>query len=81
MSLLQTVPGGNSFDLSALLQNSVAFLGNSVSAILQRAVSTIGSVASFAMDLFVAIVFAVYCLFQKERKTGFRSIENRDCRI
>ena len=66
MSLLQTVPGGNSFDLSALLQNSVAFLGNSVSAILQRAVSTIGSVASFAMDLFVAIVFAVYCLFQKE---------------
>lgn len=56
MSLLQTVPSGNSFDLSALLQNSVAFLGNSVSAILQRAVSTIGSVASFAMDLFVAIV-------------------------
>jgi len=29
-------------------------------------VSTIGSVASFAMDLFVAIVFAIYCLFQKE---------------
>ena len=65
-NLLQNVPGGNTFDLSALLQNGVAFLGNGVSTILQRAVSTIGSVASFAMDLFVAIVFAVYCLFQKE---------------
>lgn len=66
MNLLQNTPGGDTLDLSALLQNGVAFLGNGVSTILQRAISTIGSVASFAMDLFVAIVFAVYCLFQKE---------------
>ena len=66
MNLLQSTSGGESFDLATLVQNGVAFLGNSVTTILQSAVSTIGSVASFAMDLFVAIVFAVYCLFQKE---------------
>ena len=66
MNLLQSTSGGESFDLTTLVQNGVAFLGNSVTTILQSAVSTIGSVASFAMDLFVAIVFAVYCLFQKE---------------
>lgn len=66
MSFLQSTSGGQNFDLSTLVQNGVTILGNSVTTILQSAVSTIGSVASFAMDLFVAIVFAVYCLFQKE---------------
>lgn len=66
MDLIQTAEGGNTFNWTSLVQNVVALLGNSVTTILQSAVSTIGSVASFAMDLFVAIVFAVYCLFQKE---------------
>ena len=65
MSLLQS-SGENGFDLAAIVQNVTGVLGNGVSTIVQGAVSTIGSVASFAMDLFVAIVFAVYCLFQKE---------------
>lgn len=66
MNLLQSTSEAESFDLSALVQNAVSLFGDGVTTILQSAVSTIGSVASFAVDLFVAIVFAVYCLFQKE---------------
>lgn len=66
MELIQTAEGGNTFNWASLVQNVVALLGDGITTILQSAVSTIGSVASFAMDLFVAIVFAVYCLFQKE---------------
>ena len=65
MSFLQS-SGGDAVDWSALVQKAVGFLGDSVTTILLGAVTTIGSVASFAMDFFVAIVFAVYCLFQKE---------------
>lgn len=65
-SLLQNTFGGGIFDWVSLVQKAVSLFGNSVTTLLQSAVSTIGSVASFAMDLFVAIVFAVYCLCQKE---------------
>ena len=65
MDLVQGT-GGQTLDWSAFAQKIVSVLGDSVTTIFQGAVSTIGSVASFAMDLFVAIVFAVYCLFQKE---------------
>lgn len=66
MNLLQNTSEGGSFELTSLVQKAVTLLGDGVTTILQSAVSTIGSVASFAMDFFVAIVFAVYCLFQKE---------------
>ena len=66
MSLIQETSSGASLDWAAFVQKIVALLGDSVSTILHSAVSTIGSVASFAMDLFVALVFAIYCLFQKE---------------
>ena len=66
MSLLQNSEGSGGIDFATIVPNIVSLFGNSMSTILQGAVSTIGSVASFAMDLFVAIVFAVYCLFQKE---------------
>ena len=65
MTFLQS-SGSGTLDWSAFIQKIAGVLGNSVTTILQSAVSTIGSVASFAMDLLVAIVFAVYCLFQKE---------------
>ena len=65
MELFQGSAAG-SLDWAGLAQKVAGVLGNSVSTIVSGAVSTIGSVASFAMDLFVAIVFAVYCLFQKE---------------
>ena len=66
MSLIQETSSGASLDWAAFVQKIVALLGDSVSTILHSAVSTIGSVASFAMDLFVALVFSIYCLFQKE---------------
>ena len=66
MSFIQSSNTSGGLDLASIMQNYAGILGNSVSTILQSAVYTIGSVASFAMDLFVAIVFAVYCLFQKE---------------
>lgn len=66
MNYFSSTDNSAGFDLTAIVQNISGVLGNSVSTIWQGAVSTIGSVASFAMDLFVAIVFAVYCLFQKE---------------
>lgn len=66
MSLIQETENSSGLDWPSFVQKIASVLGESVSRILQSAVSTIGSVASFAMDLFVAIVFAVYCLFQKE---------------
>lgn len=66
LSFIQTTSNGEGLDWASFVQNIVSILGESVTSILQSAVTTIGSVASFAMDLFVAIVFAVYCLFQKE---------------
>ena len=66
MGLLEGSGNGAMLDISELVQKVVSWLGDRVSTILQGAVSTLSRVAGFAMDLFVAIVFAVYCLFQKE---------------
>jgi len=66
MEFVQVSGESGSFDWAAIVQRIVSFLGNGATTILQGAVTTIGSVASFAMDFFVAIVFAVYGLFQKE---------------
>lgn len=51
---------------SALVQNALTMVGNSVTTILQSAISAIGSVTSAVMNLFIGVIFAVYCLFQKE---------------
>lgn len=66
MDVIQNSSVLQNFNWAGFAQKIAAVLGNSVTTIVQGAVSTLGSVASFAMDLFVAIVFAVYCLFQKE---------------
>lgn len=65
-SFLQGSSEQQSFDLASLVQNVIGIVGQSVTTIVSGAVSTIGSVASFGMDLFIALVFAIYCLFQKE---------------
>ena len=41
-------------------------VGNSVSTIVSGAFSAIGTAASLVMNAFIAVVFTVYCLFQKE---------------
>jgi len=55
-----------SFDWAGLVQKFVSFAGNSVTAILGSAFSAIGMVASAIVEVVIAIVFALYCLFQKE---------------
>lgn len=53
-------------DWAGLAQRLLTVLGNSLSTIMDKAFSAIGSITGAVMDAFVAIVFAVYCLFQKE---------------
>lgn len=53
-------------DWAGLVQKALTMVGNSVSTILGGAFSAIGSVTSGLVNLVIAIVFAVYCLFQKE---------------
>ena len=63
---LQNSADGQSFDLGALIQKVIGLVGQSVSTIVSGAVFTIGRVTSFAINFFIAIVFSIYCLFQKE---------------
>ena len=55
-----------SLDWAAFVEKAITFLGSSVSTILGGTFSAINVVTSFIVDLIIAIVFAVYCLFQKE---------------
>lgn len=51
---------------ASLVQNVLSMIGKSVSSIASQAISAIGSVTSALMNFFISVVFAVYCLFQKE---------------
>lgn len=53
-------------DWSGLVQKAATMVGNSISTILSRAFSALGSVTRALVNFIIAIVFAVYCLFQKE---------------
>lgn len=53
-------------DWATLAQKAISFIQSSATKILNGAVSAVGSVASAAMNVVIAIVFALYCLFQKE---------------
>ena len=53
-------------DLVGLIQNVLGMVGDSVEAIMLGAVSAIGSIFDVIYDLFISIVFGIYCLFQKE---------------
>lgn len=54
------------FDWAGIVQNMVAMLGNSLSVVVGGAFAAISGVTSFVMNLFISVVFAIYCLFQKE---------------
>lgn len=54
------------FDWAGLAQNVFATVGESVSKILSTTFFAIGSTIDALIDFFISIVFAVYCLFQKE---------------
>lgn len=49
-----------------LAQKAITVLSNSISTILIGAFTAVGSITGALMDGFIAIVFAIYCLFQKE---------------
>ncbi|MBR7122156.1 MAG: AI-2E family transporter [Oscillospiraceae bacterium] len=53
-------------DWAGLVEKAISMIGNSVSTILDKAFSAIGSIAGAVFNMFISIVFAVYCLFQKE---------------
>lgn len=53
-------------DWAGLAQNVLSAAGNSLSTILGSAFSAISVVTSVIVDFVIAIVFALYCLFQKE---------------
>lgn len=54
-------------DWASLAQKTISVLGSSVSTIVEGAFSALGSVYGAIMDVFIALVFALYCLFQKEK--------------
>ncbi len=53
-------------DWASLLQQAISVFGSSVSSLISGAFSAIGSVFSAAVNFVIAIVFAIYSLFQKE---------------
>ena len=54
------------FDFSSILQKAISILGTSVSSILSGAFSAIGTVFGGIVNFVIALVFAIYALFQKE---------------
>lgn len=54
------------FDWASLAQRALSVLSNSLTTILSGAFLAIGSLAGALINLVIAIVFAIYCLFQKE---------------
>ncbi len=55
-----------SMELSSIVQQFISLLGASVSTILGGAFSAIGTVFGGLVDFVIALVFGLYCLFQKE---------------
>lgn len=53
-------------DWAGLAQKIISMVGTSVTKIVESAFTAIGSVTGALVDIVIAIVFALYCLFQKE---------------
>lgn len=76
MSFLQTNPevmewvSANTdfkgMDWASLAKQAISMIGTSVSAIMNSAFSALGSITGGIFDGVIAIVFSIYCLFQKE---------------
>lgn len=56
----------DSLNLADVAQKAIAMVSSSVSTIVVSAFSALGSITGAIVDAFIAIVFAIYCLFQKE---------------
>ena len=53
-------------DIAGLIQKVVDMVSDSVTAIIAGAFTAIGNLAGFLVNAVISIVFAIYCLFQKE---------------
>lgn len=53
-------------NLASLIEKAVNMVSNSVTTIVSGAFSAIGSVASVLVNAVIGLIFALYCLFQKE---------------
>ncbi len=58
--------GLEKIDLAGLVQKFLSMIGNSVSTIVGSAFSAIGILAGAVINVFIAVVFTIHCLFQKE---------------
>lgn len=58
--------GLEKLNIADLVQKSISVVGSSVSTILSRTFSAIGNISGALVDVVIGVVFAVYCLFQKE---------------
>ena len=66
LKLVQENTNFENLQLGSLIEKLVNMVGNSVSKIVGGAFSAIGSVASVVVNFVIGIVFALYCLFNKE---------------
>lgn len=53
-------------NLAELVQKAISMIGSSVSTILAGTLSAIGSISGALVNVVIGVVFAIYCLFQKE---------------
>lgn len=58
--------GIEKFDFASLIQKVIDMVGNSVSTIISGTFNAIGSVSVVLINAVIGIVFALYCLFNKE---------------
>jgi len=66
MQWLYDNTGLQSIDWGTLAQQVLTVVGDSLSTIFSGAVSAIGSITGAVVDLVIAVVFGLYCLFRKE---------------
>ena len=66
MEWLNTNTDFESIKWDSLVKDALSVFGNGVSAIITGAVSAIGSIFNAMFNAVIAVVFCVYCLFQKE---------------
>ena len=55
-----------SLDWAGLAQKAISMVGSSISKIVDSTFAAIGSITGALVDVVIAIVFSLYCLFQKE---------------
>lgn len=67
--IMQWVTDNTNFkelDWASLAKQAISMIGSSVTVIMNSALSALGSITGGIVDGVIAVVFSIYCLFQKE---------------